>query len=192
MVKAQNDVYMVCANSESHSDNVMAALEKGELTRAELQRCAKNILSFLLDTHAMKRMMGEDEKVEVINKPDETIDAEAASRVYFVDDELEIDLSDVKVQSNMDYSFTVEVAQTGTYSVTLTASSNAGELAQMPVTIFSMSTALGTFTWNGTGGKPVSHTVEKAYFFSRFSVVRLHFRLAGLDMISIKFKRIGD
>ena len=62
MVKAQNDVYMVCANSESHSDNVMAALEKGELTRAELQRCAKNILSFLLDTHAMKRMMGEDER----------------------------------------------------------------------------------------------------------------------------------
>ena len=128
----------------------------------------------------------------MINKPEETIDAEAASRVYFVDDELEIDLSDVKVQSNMDYSFTVEVAQKGTYSVTLTASSNAGELAQMPVTIFSMSTALGTFTWNGTGGKPVSHTVEKAYFFSRFSVVRLHFRLAGLDMISIKFKRIGD
>lgn len=192
MVKAQNDVYMVCANSESHSDNVMAALEKGELTRAELQRCAKNILSFLLDTHAMKRMMGEDEKVEVINKPEETIDPEAANRVFLVDGELEIDLSDVKVQSDMDYSFTVEVAQTGTYSVTLTASSNAGELAQMPVTIFSMSTALGTFTWNGTGGKPVSHTVEKAYFFSRFSVVRLHFRLAGLDMISIKFKRIGD
>ena len=136
-------------------------------------------------------LLGEDEEVEVLNKPEEAIDTEAAGKVYFIDDELEIDLSDVKVQSDMDYSFTVERAKEGAYSITLTASSEAGELAQMPVTIFSMSTALGSFTWNGTGGKPVSHTVEKAYFFSRFSVVRLHFRLAGLDLISIKFKRIG-
>ena len=192
MVRAQNDVYMVCANGEDHTDNVQQALADGRLTRAELQRCAKNILSFLLDTHAMKRFMGEDEKVEVEGKPAETIDEEAASRVYFVDDELEIDLSDVKVRNNSDYSFTVERSKPGLYSITLTASSTASELAQMPVTIFSMSTSFGTFTWNGTGGKPVSHTVEHAYFFSRFSVVRLHFRLAGLDLISIKFKRLGD
>lgn len=190
MVRAQNDVYMVCANSEQHTDNVQQALENGELTRAELQRCAKNILSFLLDTHAMKRIMGEDETVEVVNKPDETIDQEAASRVYYLEDELEIDLCDVKVRRNMDYSFTVERAREGAYSITLTASSNASELAQMPVTVFCVGTSMGTFTWNGTGGKPVSHTVEKAYFFSRFSVVRLHFRLAGIDPISIKFKRL--
>ncbi len=190
MVRAQNDVYMVCANSEQHTDNVQQALENGELTRAELQRCAKNILSFLLDTHAMKHIMGEDETVEVVNKPDETIDQEAASRVYYLEDELEIDLCDVKVRRNMDYSFTVERAREGAYSITLTASSNASELAQMPVTVFCVGTSMGTFTWNGTGGKPVSHTVEKAYFFSRFSVVRLHFRLAGIDPISIKFKRL--
>ena len=190
MVRAQNDVYMVCANSEQHTDNVQQALESGELTRAELQRCAKNILSFLLDTHAMKRLMGEDETVEVVNKPDETIDQEAASRVYYLEDELEIDLCDVKVRRNMDYSFTIERAKEGAYSITLTASSNASELAQMPVTVFCVGTSMGTFTWNGTGGKPVSHTVERAYFFSRFSVVRLHFRLAGIDPISIKFKRL--
>ncbi len=190
MVRAQNDVYMVCANSEQHTDNIQTALADGTLTRAELQRCAKNVLSFLLDTHAMKRIMGEDETVEVVNKPDETIDAEAASRVYYLEDELEIDLCDVKVRRNMDYSFTVERAREGAYSITLTASSNASELAQMPVTVFCVGTSMGTFTWNGTGGKPVSHTVEKAYFFSRFSVVRLHFRLAGIDPISIKFTRL--
>ena len=192
MVRAQNDVYMVCANSEQHTDNIQAALADGTLTRAELQRCAKNVLSFLLDTHAMKRMMNADEKVEVINKPDETIDAEAASRVYYLEDELEIDLSDVKVRRNMDHSFTIERAKEGAYSITITASSNASELAQMPITIFCVGTSMGTFTWNGTGGKPVSHTVERAYFFSRFSVVRLHFRLAGIDPISIKFKRLAD
>jgi beta-glucosidase len=192
MVRAQNDVYMVCADGENHTDNIAKALEDGSLTRGELQRCAKNVLNFLLGTHAMKRMMKQDEKVDVINKPDETIDAEAASRVYYLDDELEIDLSDVKVRRNMDHSFTIERARQGAYSITITASSNASELAQLPVTIFSVGTALGTFTFNGTGGKPVSFTIDKAYFFSRFSVIRLHFRLAGLDLISIKFKRIGD
>lgn len=190
MVKAQNDVYMVCANSEVHTDNVIKALEDGTLTRAELQRCAKNILTFLLDTHAMERMMGQSEQIEILNKPDENIDAEAASRVYLLEDELEIDLRDVKVRRNMDHSFTIERAREGLYSITLTASSNASELAQLPVTIFNVGTSLGTFTWNGTGGKPVSFTTENAYFFSRFSVVRLHIRLAGLDLISIKFKRI--
>ena len=192
MVRAQNDVYMVCANGEDHTDNIQKALADGSLTRAELQRCAKNILSFLLDTHAMLRMLGRDEKVEVLNKPDESIDPDAATRVYYVDEELEIDLSDVKVRRNMDHSFTVERSRPGAYSITLTASSTASELAQMPVTIFSVGTSFGTFTWNGTDGKPVSHTVENAFFFSRFSVIRLHFGLAGLDLISIKFKRIGD
>ncbi len=152
MVRAQNDVYMVCANSEQHTDNIQAALADGTLTRAELQRCAKNVLSFLLDTHAMKRMMNADEKVEVINKPDETIDAEAASKVYYLEDELEIDLSDVKVRRNMDHSFTIERAKEGAYSITITASSNASELAQMPITIFCVGTSMGTFTWNGTPG----------------------------------------
>ena len=140
----------------------------------------------------MLRMLGRDEKVEVLNKPDESIDPDAATRVYYVDEELEIDLSDVKVRRNMDHSFTVERSRPGAYSITLTASSTASELAQMPVTIFSVGTSFGTFTWNGTDGKPVSHTVENAFFFSRFSVIRLHFGLAGLDLISIKFKRIGD
>ncbi len=192
MVRAQNDVYMVCANGEQHSDNIIKALEDGSLDKAELQRCAKNILSFLLDTHAMKRMMNEDEKVEVIGKPDETIDAEAASRVYKLGDELEIDLRDVKTRRNMDHSFTLDIAQPGAYSITITASSAASELAQMPVTVFAVGTSLGTFTWNGTDGKPVSNKIEKAYFFSRFSVIRLHIRLAGLDLISIRFDKLEE
>lgn len=191
MIRAQNDTYMVCANSEEHTDNIIKALKNGTLTRAELQRCASNILMFLLDTHAMKRTMGQQEQVTVINKPDENNDAQAANMVYKLDDELEIDLRDVKVRRNMDHSFTIERTRAGAYSITLTASSNASELAQLPVTIFNVGTAMGTFTWNGTGGKPVSYTLDNAYFFSRFSVIRLHIRLAGLDLISIKFKRLG-
>ena len=71
--------------------------------------------------------------------------------------------------------------------VTVTASSEQGELAQIPLTLFVMSTASGTFTWNGTGGKPVSYSKEIP-MFSRFTAVRLYFAQNGLDLHSIEFK----
>lgn len=54
----------------------------------------------------------------------------------------------------------------------------------------SMGTAWSTFTWNGTGGKPVTFTVEEMPMFSRYTIFRLHFDLGGLDMDKIVFKKI--
>lgn len=189
MVKAQNDVYMVCADGENHPDNVISSIENGTLTRGELQRSACNVLSFLLSTHAMKRVLGTDEKVEIINKPEDTVDAEASTRVYKVNGDLTIDLSDVKTAMNKDHSFTLDVAAPGMYSLTLTASSEQSELAQMPVTLFSTGSVWGTFTWNGTGGKPVSFSSDNVPLFSRYTVIRLHFGLGGLDLISLTLKK---
>lgn len=192
MVRAQNDVYMVCADSEAHSDNVITALSDGRLTRGELQRSAKNILGFMLTTHAMKRAEGEDEPVEVIGKPAESVDEGAGDRVFVLDGDLTIDMSGVKTERNTDHSFTLDNRQRGRYSMEITASSTQSELAQMPVTVFSMGTAYGTFTWNGTGGKPVTMTVGKLQLFSRYTVIRLHFGLGGLDIHSIDFKKLSD
>ena len=192
MVRAQNDVYMVCADGGKGSDNVMQALDDGRLTRGELQRAARNILGFTLDTHAMARLMREDETVEVINKPAESVDDGAADRVYLLDGELTIDMSDVKTERNLDYSFTLDVAQLGQYSMEITASSEQSELAQMPVTVFSMGTAWGTFTFNGTGGTPVTVKVDEMPLFSRYTIFRLHFGLGGLDVHNITFKKLKD
>ncbi|MDE5563932.1 MAG: hypothetical protein K2I93_02155, partial [Oscillospiraceae bacterium] len=74
---------------------------------------------------------------------------------------------------------------------TLTASSKQSELAQIPVTLFSMGTASGTFTWNGTGGKPVSFT-KKLPMFSRFTTMRLYFAQSGLSMQSIRFELLSE
>ena len=189
MVRAQNDVYMVCADGENHPDNVIASLENGTLTRGELQRSACNILGFLLSTHAMKRVLGCDEKVEIVGKPEDTVDPEASSRVYKLTGDLTIDLSDVKTAMNKDHSFTLDVSAPGMYSLTLTASSTQSELAQMPVTLFSTGSVWGTYTWNGTGGKPVSFSSDNVPLFSRYTVIRLHFGLGGLDLISLTLKK---
>ncbi|MCR5816158.1 MAG: glycoside hydrolase family 3 C-terminal domain-containing protein [Ruminococcus sp.] len=191
MVMAQNDVYMVCPDGEQGSDNVSAALAAGDLTRGELARCAKNILGFLLGTHAMKRLLGEDEEIVIEGRNDSTEDDGEDGGVFTLRDELTIDLSAVKTARGKNYSFTLDLPELGFYDMTITASSKQSELAQMPVTVFRLGTPYGSFTWNGTGGEPVSNTIEKLPLFSRFTVMRLHFGLGGLDLISVSFKRVN-
>lgn len=187
MARAQNDVYMVCADSSDNDDTTAESLENGTLTRAELQRNAKNILTFLLKTNALKHLSGEADTVEIIGCDDSENEESAPVIWYDIDKKLTIDLEGVKSQKGSNYSFALKVSQTGWYNITITASSEAGELAQIPVTLFLTGSASGTFTWNGTDGKPVPLTKE-APMFSHFTAVRLYFAQNGLDLHSITFE----
>ena len=187
MAMAQNDVYMVCADGDQNDDNTLESLKNGELRRSELQRNAMNICRFLLGTNAMKRMAGEEEKVEVINRPADADTDDAPVVFYDLDGELELDLSGVKTEKNTNYAFALTVNAIGFYDVTITAYSELGELSQLPVSLFAMGTASGVYTWNGTGGKPVAITKEVP-LFSHFTAIRLYFAQNGLDLHSIRFE----
>ena len=50
MVKAQNDIYKVKGDSALCEDDQQEALKSGYLTIGELQRCAKNLLQFTMQT----------------------------------------------------------------------------------------------------------------------------------------------
>ena len=54
MVKAQNDIYKVKGDSALCVDDQQEALKNGYLTIGELQRCAKNLLQFTMQTYAFK------------------------------------------------------------------------------------------------------------------------------------------
>ncbi len=186
MARAQNDVYMVCANGGKNDDNTLAALAEGTLERSELQRNAANICRFLLHTNAMKRLMGEEVSVEILNRPIEETASETPVVFYEMDKELTLDLENICTDKGTVHSFALVVNNPGFYNVTLTASSEQSELAQIPVTLFSMGSASGTFTWNGTGGKPVSFS-NRIPMFSHFTAIRLFFAQSGLKMHSIRF-----
>ena len=191
MVMAQNDTYMVCADGDNHPDNIVASLEKGELTRGELQRTAKNILGMLITTHAMKREMGIDDAAVIINRTSSENGDDGEAPIYPVDDVFEMDLSSVEVVKGRSLRYALDFKRDGMYKVTITASSELSELAQTTVSLFSMGSVCGTYTWNGTGGKPVS--IEKTVnVFNRFTSMRLHFAANGLKLHSIKYERIGE
>lgn len=63
MIIAQNDIYMVtgCPEENSANDNSLEAYNQGLLSKEQLQRGAKNILSFIMKTPVWKRTLGLDD-----------------------------------------------------------------------------------------------------------------------------------
>ena len=191
MAKAQNDVYMVCADGDENDDNTFESLADNDLTRAELQRNASNICRFILTTNAFRRSIGHADTVTIEGRPAEDIPSDEPVVFYELKDGLKIDLSDVKTLKDTNYSFALTVNDPGWYQVSITASSDQSELAQIPLTVFAMGTASGTMTWNGTGGALVTHSA-RIPMFSKFTTMRLYFAQNGLDLVSMEFVKEED
>ena len=191
MAIAQNDVYMVCAIGAENDDNILASLENGTLQRSELQRNAANICRFLMNTQAMARLEGTETKIDIINRlADESDVDESSVKFYELDGNLTINLEDICTDKGTNHSFGLDIKTMGKYRMTLTASSTQSEVAQIPVTLFSLGTAYGTFTWNGTNGLPVSFETDIP-LFSKYTNLRLFFAQGGLKMHSITFELIS-
>lgn len=190
MVQSQNDLYMVVDRPDTNSfdDNTGTALEAGTLTRGELLRSAANICRFVLQSPAMERLMGiHDGSVEVIG-----LDEEAGQAIDFdvtyrhLESGEAVSLSDADTSTGNTHVFAVSVDETGTYDVTITAKSDAGELAQMPVTLFANNIPGPTFTFNGTDGEWVTQT-KQVFFLNQHNYLQLYFALGGLDVKDITF-----
>lgn len=188
MAMAQNDVYMVTADGAACNDNTLDSLKSGELTRGELQRNAMNILRFLTTTHAMKRVMGCDDETEIINRPADAGDVDSTDiEFHDIYEDLTLDLTGITTEKGSSYAFGLNVSKPGVYKVTLTASSTLSELAQTSVSIFALGSPCGMFTFNGTGGAPVSQTKD-VKCLSNFMPIRLYFGGSGLKTQSIRFE----
>ena len=193
MARAQNDVYMVCADSSQniHGDNTLASLENGTLTRGELQRCAGNICGYLMRSRAMKRLLGEAEEIEIINRPQDTEDLDSGDvEFHKLDRTAVIPLGDVEAVKGKSFAFALDVAVPGKYRATITASAEGGAVAQVPVTLYTMGSPSGVYTFNGTNGEWASISKEMP-LFSRFTACRLYFGQSGITLRDIKFELIG-
>ena len=191
MVRAQNDVYMCCPDgkTDASGENTFAALKDGSLTRAELQRTAINVCEHVMHTQAMKRLLGTDEGVEIINRPvsADDINMEDVEFTELGKDELVIDLTYKESKANTNFVLALDVKEFGAFEASLTASSELGELAQLPVTMFFQGIPMAGFTFNGSGGKDVTITKEIP-LVTRFSICRLFVATNGLKLKQIKLK----
>lgn len=189
MAMAQNDVYMVCSDSEKNDDNTLEYLEKGILKRSELQRNAANICRFLMNSNAMKYFTDRYEPFEVINRPEEDKGSDAPVVLYELDKELEIPLDMVCTDRGCVYCYELTITTPGCYKISLSAHSDQGEVAQIPVTYFNNGTVCTSFTFSGTNGRTVVMDRDVC-MYSRFNTIRFYFAQSGLRMESIKYKYV--
>lgn len=193
MVKAQNDLYMVCsdASANNHGDNTLTSLEKGSLERAELLRCAENILTFLAKSESYKRLQKCGTVVKIINRPDTAEDEVGDITYYTVEDEFVIDLQNVECQKGTSYSFALDVPKPGLFHGEIVGKTESGSVAQVPVTLRANGVSAASFTWNGTNGEWVA--LEKDLpFFTRYTVAKLYFAQNGLKLKQFSLKRLKD
>ncbi len=190
MVRAQNDVYMVVADAQSNSagDLTEEGLRKGIISRGELARNAANICNILMSLPVMDRFlgrMGEDEKAA--SEKAQLEDHISFDLPYqFVDKSLSLDLSGLKTDKGASSMFALSFADRGYYDITLKMKCNAGELAQIPVTLFLNNRVLSTITINGTGGRWVEETRDLGLMFKQNTYLQLYFAQGGMEIEEIR------
>lgn len=193
MARAQNDVYMVCADSSKNliGDNTLSSLEAGTLSRGELQRNAANICRTVMEMRAMERLRGTADEIGIINRPyeDDSYDAEDVIFHPTRNGELTLSLGGVSTEKGTSYLFAFDVDIPGKYLVTLSARSELSATAQTPVTLFTTGFPSAVFTYNGTGGE--WHEIEREVnMYQRFLICRLYFGGSGLELKEIRIKLI--
>ncbi len=194
MARAQNDTYMVCADAAHNAtgDNTLSSLAAGTLTRGELQRNAANVCRFLINTRAMSRLCGNAPEIEIINRPDDGAAADSGEVVFYdLDGSLTIPLDNVPAERGSSFVFALDVKIIGAYDVTIAASSDSSETAQIPVTFFTTGFPAGVYTFNGTNGA-LAELTRDARLYSRFITCRLYFGQSGLKLKEIRFDYKND
>lgn len=59
MIRSRNDVYMICQNDnaekDGNGDDLRESLASGKIKRSEIQRCARDVVAFMVDTKVAER-----------------------------------------------------------------------------------------------------------------------------------------
>lgn len=127
MVRAQNDIYMVCDDTTARESNLEASLADGSLTLWELQRCAMNLCRYIMQSKAMER----------VGQIQQQNGGEVVCALH--------DLA-----AGME--FEVSVPEDGGYQMTIAYISEQSALAQTPISVQIDGESAATYTINGTGG----------------------------------------
>lgn len=124
-VKAQNDIFMVVNDATKNNDDLLSALENGELSVGELQRSAKRILQFIMGTHTFKQGVFAVSSAQ----GEEGLDARLDSRNAFVasaDGDYWVEISYTSGGSGLE-QFSVPVFEDGEQAYLLTAKGTDGK-----------------------------------------------------------------
>ena len=184
MIRSQNDVYMVVNNNgaeiNSNGDNTEASVEAGTLTVGELQRAAKNICTFILDSAVINRPLVELDKAEEhLAKADASYDVQKLS-----------DSDKVKLGDKEKVSF--EVEEDGEYTVIVNIMSPMTNLSQSTCNVHINGEVAFVIQTNGTDGNWILQKLVKLKLNKGMYDIELEHVMTGIEVAYIQFKKITN
>lgn len=182
MIRSQNDVYMVVNNNgaeiNSNGDNTEESVANGTLTVGELQRAAKNICTFLLDSAVAHR---------------ELVDLEAAEE-FAATDQAETEIQKLSEDANVKVGDTtkvsMEVEEEGEYSIIVNIMSPMTNLAQSTCNVHLNGSTAFIIQTNGTDGNWIKQKLVKVKLNKGIYNIELEHVLKGLNVEYIQFKKV--
>ena len=195
MVEAQNDLYMVTPDCQDQAqDNVKESLADGRITRGQLQRNARNILTFILQSPAMLYEMDMISKEELADaKADNEDDIDYSNVVYYKADEngdVIIPGKDWNTEQGNVVVFGIDVRM-AEYDLEIVSRSPMDTLAQVPVSIFFDNTLKEMISLRGSNGQWETSTRDFGGIFGKNHYIKLLFGATGLeiDHVALRFRK---
>jgi len=191
MVRAQNDLYMVCGDSETNSnqDNTQEGLVSGKITIGELQRNAENICNVIMKFPVMDSFVGKDMIIQEINVPESKKAPVILQPPVTLMDEVVLDISALKTEAGSDNQYSIHIPERGSYTGTIRMKSDLGELAQTSLSILLNNHLISSITINGTKGQ----WIEKEFVFEVFVAVDNYldffFAQSGIEIETISIRK---
>ncbi len=184
MVRAQNDVYMVVNNGgaeiNARGDDLAGAVEEGRITLGELQRCAMNILRFILSVPASDREVKLVQPVHVAPLPY----VESTDNAICIQESSKVSITDKKGDKE---TILLQVQKPGVYGINIEVMSEHSPAEQMLCQLILNGEKAVDMQTNGSVGKWFHQRVGKVVLEAGFYEMRiLHIRV-GMNIASIEF-----
>ncbi len=194
MVAAQNDLFMVMpdAGEATASDTTKEGLEKGLVTRAELQRTVANVCRTLMRLPAYNRFYGVETELDKELAAIKTEDVEGLAEMQVITESDEpgvyvIDSIDTTKGKNNFYQ--VECGG-GVFRIVMECSASGGnKLAQIPVSVFKEFSLIKTITLTGEDTEKRTEIIELSQSLTSTLFLRFYFGQGGMNIHSLRVER---
>ncbi len=185
MISAQNDVYMVCSDSESNSndDNSERELEKGSLKREYLVRNAVNIINSTVWYNG-----NDDVEIEVLSPPENKFEVANELGEFIIGDGTFFPIDKIDTTKGITTKLTLRFSDNGTYRFETKLFADAPQLAQLSMTMKVNGMFLDMLTLKG--GSEGVFSGEFNMFATRSAYIELFFGETGMKIITFDIKKI--
>jgi beta-glucosidase len=197
MIRAQNDLYMVTADSgtNANGDDTAQALAEGRITRGELQRAAYNICRFLMDTPAYLRMYGWETDLDRMlakAREEEDQDTKPKDRLH-VGQTCDVPADRISTQRGAMNVFEMTTDERGIYLLEAEVRSELGnKLAQIPMTVLLGPHVIETVSLNGGQTEWTRIKVELPLVMGDTFYLKLFFAQGGMAIRSCRITLLSD